>query len=377
MRQRWISIHWGERLLQQPPRALEIELRHQVASAGDGTPIRHETHRARLPAVWEGSPPVACAAVRFIVYGAGAIGGSLGGLLHAAGHDVTLIARGAHLRALRDDGLLVRTPEGQMRHHLPVAGDPAEVGWRPGDVVLLAVKSQDTEAALRALPPDVTVACVQNGVANERMALRYFAQVQAVCVMFPTTHLTPGAVAVHSAPVPGILHLGRYPSGVDETAVRIASAFQAAGFLSQARPDIMRWKYRKLLMNVANAVEAVCGPEPGIVAKVREEGERVLAAVGIDVASEEEDQRLRDGVLQVREVEGETRVGSSSAQSLARGTGSIEADFLNGEIVLLGRLHGIATPYNEHARRTANRAARDGLAPGSVTSAQWLSTLDL
>ena len=155
--------------------------------------------------------------VRFVVYGAGAVGGVLGGLLAGAGYPVVLIARGAHLDAIRRDGLRVLTPDGEWTHRLPTAAGPHEVDWRPDDVVLLAVKSMDTEAALRALAahadPGTAVVCVQNGVANERAALRLFENVYGVCVMFPTTHLTPGVVVANSAPVPGILDIGRYPTG--------------------------------------------------------------------------------------------------------------------------------------------------------------------
>ena len=67
--------------------------------------------------------------------------------------------------------------------------------------------------------------------------------------------------------------------------------------------------------------------------------------------------------------------GSSGWQSVMRGTGSIEADYLNGEIVLLGRLHGVPTPYNEAVRRHANRVARSRLTPGACRPEEWLSSI--
>src|SRR5690606_18048315 len=78
-------------------------------------------------------------------------------------------------------------------------------------------------------------------------------------VVCPASHLEPGVVAAHSAPVTGILDLGRYPSSVDDTARALATALQGATFSSEAVPDIMRWKYRKLIVNLGNAVDAVCG----------------------------------------------------------------------------------------------------------------------
>jgi 2-dehydropantoate 2-reductase len=67
-----------------------------------------------------------------------------------------------------------------------------------------------------------------------------------------------------------------------------------------------------------------------------------------------------------RPVHGSGHANSSSWQSLQRGTGTIETDFLNGEIVLLGRLHGIPTPVNAAVQRLANRIAREHLTPGSL-----------
>jgi 2-dehydropantoate 2-reductase len=320
--------------------------------------------------------------VRIVVYGAGAVGGTLAGLLAGAGYDVRLVARGAHLAAIRRDGLRVLSPDGEATHHLPATDEPAELDWLPGDVVLLCVKSNETDAVVERLAacadPRTAVVCVQNGVANERTALRRFADVYGVCVMFPSTHLTPGVVAANCAPVPGILDIGRYPHGTDPAAEAIAEAFRAATFHSGPRDDIMRWKYRKLLINLSNAVQAVCGsipPGDPVVARLREEGEAALSAAGIAYASEEEDRQRRDDILRRRPVEGLQRGGGSSWQSLARRTGSVEADYLNGEVVLLGRLHGVPTPVNEHAQRMANAYARAGTPPGALSLTEFLSGL--
>jgi len=318
--------------------------------------------------------------VRFVVYGAGAVGGTLAGLLADAGYEVRLVARGAHLAAIRREGLRVLSPAGARTHRLPATDTPGALDWRPGDAVLLCVKSTQTNDAVRALAacasPETPVVCVQNAVANEATALRRFAGVYGVCVMFPSTHLTPGTVAADCAPVPGILDIGRYPHGTDRTAEAIAEAFRAATFHSEPRPDVMRWKYRKLLTNLTNAVEAVCGripPGSDVVARLRDEGEAVLRAAGIAFASEAEDRERRGDILQRRPVEGQSRGGSSSWQSLARGTGSVETDYLNGEIVLLGRLHGVPTPVNAHAQRTANAYARAGARPGTLSLPEFLA----
>ena len=98
-----------------------------------------------------------------------------------------------------------------------------------------------------------------------------------------------------------MLDLGGFPSGLDEHGQAIADAIATTTFQSVARPDIMRWKYRKLLMNLANAVEALAGPEGRFGPLAREaqrEGKEALAAAGIDVASAEEDRERRGDLLQ-------------------------------------------------------------------------------
>jgi 2-dehydropantoate 2-reductase len=79
--------------------------------------------------------------------------------------------------------------------------------------------------------------------------------------------------------------------------------------------------------------------------------------------------------MQMKPIAGAPRGGGSSWQSLQRGVGSIETDYLNGEIVLLGRMHGVDTPVNALLQRKANEAARLGLRPGSTTPEELLALL--
>ncbi len=310
---------------------------------------------------------------RYVIYGAGAIGGVIGGGLALGGHQVALLARGAHLEALRSRGLELRLPTGIEIIDVPAVENPADLALTNDDVVVLAMKTQDTEAALDALavtaPPGISVVCAQNGVENERLALRRFANVYGMCVMLPGVHLEPGIVEGAGTPVLGVLDVGRYPTGSDETAEQIADALSGSGFRSAADPGVMRYKYAKLRVNTRNALDAACGwssRETNIGSQASAEALQVYAAAGIDVATKDEEAARRESFKTV-EVEGRTRVGSSSWQSLARGNGSIEADFLNGEIVMLGRLHGVATPVNEALQHLANRMARDREEPGSVS----------
>jgi len=316
--------------------------------------------------------------MRFVVYGIGAIGGTIAGRLFEHGHDVVGIARGAHYEAVRADGLRLIDADRTAVLDLPVVDHPEQLSLTADDVVVLAMKTQDTAAALDRLapvaPPDGAIVCAQNGVENERLARRRFARVFAMCVMLPSAHLEPGVVEVASVPISGLLDVGGYPHGVDPAARQIATALGSSTFESIPRDDIMRWKYAKLLMNLANSVTAMCPPSDDaaeLARQARREGAHVLKAAGIDVASREEDRERRGNLLTPRLQRG----GGSSWQSLERGLGSIEADYLNGEIVLLGALHGVPTPVNALLQRAANEAARRHTQPGSVPASELLARL--
>ncbi len=325
--------------------------------------------------------------MRYIIVGAGGVGGTIGGLLFQSGHEVVLVARGPHLAALRAHGLRLVTPAGPSTLRVPAVGQPSELDLRPDDVLVLAVKTQDAAAVLAewAWPPvrggaaaaqALPVVCAQNGVASERLALRLFRQVYGMCVWLPATHLEPGTVETQGAPLAGLLHIGRYPAGTDATASRIGEDLTGSRFLAPVTADVMRWKYGKLLANLGNAIEALCGHGDGAEAlsqRAAAEGVAVLDAAGIAYASEEESADLRRDRVNVVPVNGSPRLGGSSWQSLTRGTGSIEADFLNGEIVLLGREHGVPTPVNEVLQRLANQAAREHRAPGSMTPGEVMA----
>jgi 2-dehydropantoate 2-reductase len=320
--------------------------------------------------------------VGYVVYGAGAIGGVVGGRLFQAGLDVTLIARGPHLDALRAHGLRIESPDGSATVKIPAAGHPGEIDWSSGSVVLMAVKSQQTASALAELaiaaPVSTPIVCLQNGIANEPAALRIFPNVHAVCVMCPAGHLGPGVVQAWSAPTSGMLDIGRFPHGSDRTSHLVARDFAAATFSSMVVEDIRRWKHRKLLTNLGNVVEAVCGPDQRggpLVGVLVSEGDAALAAAGLDVATVDEDRRRRDDHLHLGQIAGRVRPGGSSWQSVARATGDIETDYLNGEIVRLGRMHGVPTPANELLQMLAREIVSSGRGPGAVSAASILDQL--
>ena len=323
--------------------------------------------------------------MRYLVIGAGAIGGAVGGRLHQNGHSVVLVARGPHFDALSQRGLLLRDPDTEVTLDVLVISDPAAVDWGRDDVVLLATKTHQTMAALDRLaavaPPDVPIVCVQNGVTNERMALRLFPAVHGVMVLLPAVHLEPGSVVVNSSGTTGILDIGRAPDGTDDLDVSVAADLSSASLSSRPEPDVLAWKRAKLLRNLGNAVEAACadlrsGAAQALMAQARAEGEACVAVAGWRVVDDAEFEARRHGVMAPWRSDRASRAGSSTWQSLERHTGSTEVDYLNGEIVLLGRLHGVPTPVNSLLQATIRRMAIEGRAPGTFSARELLASLD-
>lgn len=318
--------------------------------------------------------------MKYVVYGAGAVGGVIGGHLALAGREVTLVARGDHLRRIREAGLQLDSGSGRHVIEAPATDTAADVEWGNGTVCLLAVKSHQAPAALDDLsahaPASTPVFCATNGVATELAALRRFAHVYGVCVLLPASHLEPGVVVAKCHPVPGILDLGRVPDGTDEVAGAVSSELRGAGFGSVPRSDIMAWKYRKLLMNVGNGVDAACveGEAADELAhRAQAEGEAAIRAAGIPLVTVEQDKERRGDILRRRD--GAAPPGGSTWQSVTRGTGSTEVDYLAGEIVLLGRLHGVPTPACELIQRVTNDLARRRARARSLDAADLLTRL--
>jgi 2-dehydropantoate 2-reductase len=209
--------------------------------------------------------------------------------------------------------------------------------------------------------------------------MRYFKNVYGAVVMMPATFIEPGEVSVYGEPFLGTIDVGRYPNGIDATVEHVTSSLRDAGFDSQLNTDIMRWKYGKLLGNLTNSIEAVCGlgTRNGELGRlIADEGVRVLAAAGIDYASEAEEDERRAGNIEHDEAAGVARRGASSWQSVARGSGSIETAYLNGEISLLGRLHGMPTPANDLVQRIATEVAKASDPEHKVPESEILGRLN-
>jgi len=312
--------------------------------------------------------------MRYIIYGAGGIGGTVGARLFQNDREVILIARGEHLKAIQEKGLIFKTPLETVTLPIPCVGHPSEIDFKDGDLVFLCMKGQHTLQALEDLRDtagqDIPVICCQNGVDNERMAARRFSHVYGMVVMLPASHLEPGVVQSESIKKTGILDAGCFPSGTDPTIKQVTKDLSESNFSANADERIMRWKYAKLLRNLGNSLQALCEPGPearDIARMMTHEALDCYRTAGIDSATREEEMERRGDHMELWTIDGQQRGGGSSWQSIVRGTGSIETDYLNGEIVLLGRLHGVLTPANLVLQQMGVRLAKEGGKVGSYS----------
>src|SRR5271168_3464458 len=331
---------------------------------------------------------------RYVIVGAGAIGGTVGGVLSRAGIPTVLVARGRHAEILSADGLTLTTPDGTFHTPVSAVSRPEQLQLTRHDVLIFTTKTQQLDAALLEWVdqpvhgPDgvvgtagdlLPVLTALNGVAAEEKALRYFRQVFGVCVWLPAVHLEPGEVIVRSWPVVGQFHIGRWPSQCNSPADgelldEVNTTWSAAGIHVRVVDDVAPWKYNKLLSNLGNAVGALSADGADItevVAALRHEGEYVLRHAGIEFISFEVSTAARVDGPTPRPVPGSnTGASNSTWQSLSRNTGNVETDYFNGEIVLIAHQHGITAPLNAALAHASREAVRNQLGPSHFSAAQ-------
>ena len=333
---------------------------------------------------------------RYIILGAGAVGGALGGRLALAGREVVLVARGDHLAVLRERGLRLRTPDEDVTQPLQAVGSPEEIELDVEDILILATKTQQanevlvgwTDAPLHqngrpagTAGERLPIFIALNGVAGEGFAHRYFRRVYGVCVWMPVVHLIAGEVIIRSTPRSGMLHIGRVPNTTkdhDQVLEQVAADLVAANFDVPLPDDVMAWKYRKLISNIGNVFQALVarnGDWRPLVVDAEAEARRVLDAVGIRYTSDAEETAARAAGFTMKPVPGvAASLGGSTWQSLQRSTGNIETDYLNGEIVMIAHRAGLEAPINARLAILARWASATGAKPGEM-SAQELAKL--
>lgn len=337
---------------------------------------------------------------RYVIVGAGAIGGAVGAVLARSEVPVVLVARGVHGEMLGYQGLTLRTPDGVFTVPVDTVSTPETLALTDQDVLVFATKTQQLDAALREwadLPVTLStggtstaaqalpVLTALNGVSAEELALRYFRRVYGVCVWLPALHLQPGEVIAQSWPTIGQFHMSRWPAALataEDAGLlgQLAHTWTGAGIHVRLPADVAPWKYNKLLANLANVVGALLDDDSAVasIAKAaRAEGHDVLRHAGIDAISLEQSDAARADGPHPRHVPGTaTGVTNSTWQSLYRQTGDSETDYLNGEIVRIAHRCGTVAPINSVLAAAARRAIREQAGPGSCTAAELTTLID-
>lgn len=321
--------------------------------------------------------------MRIIIYGAGAIGGVVAGHLHLTGTEVVLIGRPAHVSAINEQGLRFVTPTETHNLRLPAVTAPDQIDFGPKDVVLLCVKGQNTDEALGDLHKvvnDIPVFCLQNGTRNEEITVGYFPRVYGVMVRVGGVYVTDGEAIARRDP-PGWLIIGQYPEGKDDLAEEVADRLRRAGFFVLVTPDVMPFKWGKLMTNLGNAIGAITnarGRETApIYSAAFEEAQQILSQAGIRWVSNEELAEVWPESTERPRNSLRTEAQSSTWQSLARQQGTVETDFLNGEIVRQAERLGLKAPVNQMLLRIAQEMAASGETPGKYNPPELCRMLGL
>jgi 2-dehydropantoate 2-reductase len=314
--------------------------------------------------------------MRIIIYGAGGIGGVVGGHLARVGHDVVLIGRPGHVQAINEKGLRLITPTGTHNIRIPAVTSPEQISFKHDDVVFLCMKGQNTEEALRELKSiikGIPIFCLQNGVRNEEIAVQYFPRVYGVMVRIGAVYLNDGEVTARRDP-PGWLIMGCYPKGTDALVESVAVPLRAAGFMILITPDVMPYKWGKLMNNLNNAIGGITNAKFSDTRDISQAASKelvdLLAEANIRWKSNEEVAReLPESTLPLR---GSltTEAQSSTWQSLARRTGNIETEYLNGEVVRLAKKLGRQAPINEKLLQITLEMSVNRDVPGKYTPLQ-------
>ena len=328
--------------------------------------------------------------MRFIVYGAGAVGGVLGGSLALAKHDVLLICRPEHVNAIHDqNGLRMKSATGDYFASLQAEPSLKKTDIDDKTVVLFTAKSNHTEANVQALaevaPADTPVVCFQNGVDNEEIIARRFSRVLGAVCRMTCSFLQPGHVSFRKM---GRLIVGKYPKGADSLAKRIGKVLGEAGFEATVSTSIMCDKWLKLVVNLQSAFHAIIDTRDhdsiefmNLKIGILEEARQVVEADKIRAKScDGRDFSVEEIILELKKPRaGKTvssvRVNNSTWQNLYLKRDQIESGYFHEPIIELGRKYGVATPYNDVVLELVSRCSVEKAGPNTLRAGEVLEQI--
>jgi len=289
--------------------------------------------------------------------GSGGVGGLIGARLAQAGCDVSFIARGAHLAAMREHGLKLESPAGNV--HLPkvrVTDDPGSLG--PVDIVVIAVKLWDTGAAARAIAPligpDTGVLSLQNGVRKDEILRPIFGEKALMGgVAYMGTAISRPGVILHTGTLQRVV-FGEYDGRRSKRAEALLGFLQKTGIDARLSDDIRRSIWEKFVFLVGMAavtatIRLPLGPilKHPLTRQFYLDAMREAAAVG-----RAHGVWLPEDIAEERLAFSDTLPASMTASlqlDLERGN-PLEVEWLSGSVVELGAAVGVPTPIHRAAR---------------------------
>ena len=198
--------------------------------------------------------------MRFVMFGAGAVGSVVGAHLSQAGADVLLVGDGPHVDKIQSDGLKLLGKYGEFVCHPAACSRLDDWDYQPDDVIFLAVKTYDTPLAIEQLktkvPTDAPIFCFQNTMTNEELVAEHFSRVYGVALHLGARYVFPGEVSHLGG---NTLVIGRYPEGQDEVAEAVVEALNTAGREGILTDTIVPFKWAKFCVNLLNSPLAILG----------------------------------------------------------------------------------------------------------------------
>jgi 2-dehydropantoate 2-reductase len=291
--------------------------------------------------------------MRIAVMGAGSIGGYFGGMLARGGNQVTLIARGAHLRAINEHGLKIITDQEELLVPCRASDDPREVG--PVDLALLTVKTYHNPQAIPAMRPlvgnDTTVLCLQNGIDSYQAA---------AAVLGPEKVMPCAAYIEASLPEPGVIRqTGRVvriafgePEGGDSArGRRIQEILEASGITAQLQEDIRQTLWTKFLFIATMAGVTSLSRETMSRLMPRPEWRTVITGCmrEIEAAGRASGVNLSPNIVEdtLEYIQGSLEHMHASMHADIVAGRPLELEALNGAAVRAGQAAGVPTPIND------------------------------
>ena len=291
--------------------------------------------------------------MRIAVMGSGGLGGYFGALLARGGADVSFIARGVHLEAMRKSGLRIEGgPEPFALAHVVATDVPREIG--PVDLVMVCVKLWDTEQALDAarplVGPDTALVSFQNGVLNDSYVRAAFDDQHLIGgVAYVATTVSEPGVITRTGPLQRLV-FGEFDGRRSARVEAFQSACLAGGINAEVSDNIQRAIWEKFVFLVGlsattSTIRVPIGPirehplTRALLLDIMREVVAVGRAHGVPLPEDYAEQRLAfaDGVA--------PDMTSSMYHDLERGK-PLEVRWLSGAVVELGREVGVGTPLN-------------------------------